>query len=498
MTVESMEVTPSEIVEETETEVEKKDDETIIFEEMKDQIKLIERSVSSKEPRFLLRVLRMLPATRKKCADVRILQKLINCYYVRSENRSDRDVLLAYIEEPMESDSTPVAAEKPEKRPANRSPLLVETELYLHLLVLLRLLDNKKYDEATTCSEQLMSKVLSKSRRSLDLIAARCYYYHARIHELTNKMQDIRGFLHQRLSYATLRKDHEGQAVLINCLVRNYLHFQHYEQAESLVSKIDFPQQANNNEVARFHYYTGRISAVGLEYSKAHTELQLALRKAPTLQSALGFRQAVHKLGVVVQLLLGEIPDRQVFRGAGLRKPLAPYLELTQAVRLGNLQRFQHTLDLHRQKFAGDHTLMLIVRLRHNVIKTGLRTISLSYSKIMLEDVATKLALDSREDAEFIVAKAIKDGVIEAVIDHENGFMQSKETLDVYRTEEPQSVYHQRIEFCLDINNQSIKAMRYPPKSYKEDLETAEERREREQQDMELAKEMAEEEDEGF
>ena len=32
MTVESMEVTPSEIVEETETEVEKKDDETIIFE----------------------------------------------------------------------------------------------------------------------------------------------------------------------------------------------------------------------------------------------------------------------------------------------------------------------------------------------------------------------------------------------------------------------------------------------------------------------------------
>ena len=177
---------------------------------------------------------------------------------------------------------------------------------------------------------------------------------------------------------------------------------------------------------------------------------------------------------------------------------LAPYFQLTQAVRLGNLQRFQNVLDTYRKKFQDDHTLMLIVRLRHNVIKTGLRTISLSYSKIPLEDVASKLCLGSREDAEFIVAKAIRDGVIEAVIDHEAGYMQSKDTVDVYCTREPQSVYHQRIAFCLDIHNQSVKAMRYPPKSYNKDLESAEERREREQQDLELAKEMAEEEDDGF
>jgi hypothetical protein len=36
--------------------------------------------------------------------------------------------------------------------------------------------------------------------------------------------------------------------------------------------------------------------------------------------------------------------------------------------------------------------------------------------------------------------------------------------------------------------------MRFPPKSY-QDLESAEDRREREAQDMELAKEMAEEDD---
>lgn len=50
---------------------------------------------------------------------------------------------------------------------------------------------------------------------------------------------------------------------------------------------------------------------------------------------------------------------------------------------------------------------VLIVRLRHNVIKAGVRMINLSYSRISLTDIAQKLQLDSPEDAEFIVAKVM-------------------------------------------------------------------------------------------
>ena len=91
--------------------------------------------------------------------------------------------------------------------------------------------------------------------------------------------------------------------------------------------------------------------------------------------------------------------------------------------------------------------------------------------------------------------QAIKDGVIEATLDHENGWMQSKENTDIYCTREPQLQFHERIQFCLDMHNQSVKAMRFPPKSYNQDLESAEDRREREAQDLELAKEIAEEDD---
>jgi 26S proteasome regulatory subunit N3 len=136
--------------------------------------------------------------------------------------------------------------------------------------------------------------------------------------------------------------------------------------------------------------------------------------------------------------------------------------------------------------------------LRHNVIKTGLRKISTSYSRILFTDICEKLALENAQNAEFVCAKAIRDGVIDAVIDHENGWLQLKETVNVYTTNDPQTAFQRRITFCLDVHNEAVKAMRYPPDAYKKDLESAEERLEREKQEEELAKEIEDEMDEGL
>lgn len=40
----------------------------------------------------------------------------------------------------------------------------------------------------------------------------------------------------------------------------------------------------------------------------------------------------VNRLAIVVQLLLGEIPDRKTFREAILKKTLVPYYSLTQGI----------------------------------------------------------------------------------------------------------------------------------------------------------------------
>jgi 26S proteasome regulatory subunit N3 len=65
-------------------------------------------------------------------------------------------------------------------------------------------------------------------------------------------------FLHARLRTATLRNDFEGQACLLNLLLRNYLHHNLYDQADKLVSKSTFPESVSNNEWARFMFYIGK------------------------------------------------------------------------------------------------------------------------------------------------------------------------------------------------------------------------------------------------
>lgn len=131
---------------------------------------------------------------------------------------------------------------------------------------------------------------------------------------------------------------------------------------------------------------------------------------------------------------------------------------------MGSLSQFQSTLSKYASVFEQDRTYTLIVRLRQNVIKTGIRRLSLSYSRISLRDICVKLHLDSEEDAEYIVGKAIRDGVIEGRIVHEKGWMECGSQKGGYGPE-VSDVFSRRIQYCLELHNQSVKVSRTRPRS---------------------------------
>ena len=166
---------------------------------------------------------------------------------------------------------------------------------------------------------------------------------------------------------------------------------------------------------------------------------------------------------------------------------MEPYFRLVQAVRAGEMQGFLRVVQQYTSTFHRDGTYTLVLRLRQNVIRTGIRRLSLSYSRISLRDICIRLGLDSEESAEYIVAKAIRDGVIEATIDHEKGYMQTKQAGDIYATREPAEAFHERIKACLALHDESVKAMRFPMNQHRLELKNAQEARERER---ELAKEI--------
>ncbi|KAK7753374.1 26S proteasome non-ATPase regulatory subunit [Diatrype stigma] len=473
--------------------------------DIKSNFALLDRAVVLFDARFSLRALRSISSLRKRLTPDILAQVISETFPASSPSSHVAKALLTAIGKQnvplgrqssaeMEVDSEPKTAAKNGNKKEIKD-VIPEIDIFLSILIQVYLFDSKQFQLGSDFSKHISDRIQSLNRRTLDSLSAKVYFYYSLFCEQLlplppspqSPIVAIRPTLLAALRTAVLRKDIDTQASVIVLLLRSYLLTSHISQADLLVSHTQFPENAANNQVARFLYYLGRIRAIQLRYTEAHEHLTAATRKAPASSCALGFSQTATKLLLVVELLMGDIPERATFRAQSMEQALHPYFLLVQAVRVGNLEDFETTIADHADTFRRDGTYTLILRLRQNVIKTGIRMMSLSYSRISLRDICIRLHLGSEESAEYIVAKAIRDGVIEATLDREHGFMKSKEVGDVYATREPAEAFHDRIRACLSLHDESVKAMRFPMNQHRLELKNAQEARERER---EMAKEI--------
>mmetsp|Transcript_38786 Transcript_38786/g.97449 ORF Transcript_38786/g.97449 Transcript_38786/m.97449 type:complete len:497 (+) Transcript_38786:136-1626(+) len=443
-------------------------------------------AVTAKETKLLAgRVLRKVASIRKEL-DAPILREFLGD--TLPAGSAALSLLLSSLSKAEGAMDTDAAATAGDADPAS---VLPEVEIFCYLLVIMCLVDKKMFAEGRDISTTAVTRIGSFNRRTLDVLAARVYHYYSWCHESTGQLDSIRSTLLALQRTATLRHDEIGAETLLNLLLRNYLHFNLYDQAEKLRAKAQQPDASRSSQqYARYLYYMGRIRAIQLEYTEAKECLQQAARKAPGV--AKGFRTSVNKWLVLVRLLLGDTPERADFNQPGMVKAMEPYFKLTQAVRVGDLNCFRAVAEQFDAVFRADKTANLIVRLRHNVIRTGLRRINLAYSRISFAEIGAKLGLAEGDDVECIVAKAIRDGGIDAVLNHERGCMESSDVVDIYSTHEPMAAFHSRVSFCLDLHNEAVRAMRFEPDAHKKSLESAEARKERLQQEAELAQQIQE------
>ncbi len=455
---------------------------------LRSHIFIIRKGVVQHDPRLLIRVLRQLSTVRAKMT-VPVLRALTKQYLpaqaatvdaikddVDMSDESASAANTANTEEDLSPPDAAAAAEEKKggsakqiaeqaERDRKEAELLAvhvpEVDVYIQLLIALYCFDHGHKEQASSLLSSLFASLSSFNRRSLDPLSAKIYSYYALVAEQTGSDGDIRNQLLLAHRTACLQHNEPAQAALSVCLLRSYLSAHLYSQADTFRLKSSFPEQRSNAQTARYCYYIGKIQAVQLHYSDAYASLTQALRKAPQ-KAAIGFRQTCTKLLILVQLLMGDIPERSLFSPKDLRRSLSPYLALTQAVRVGDLRLFGEVVAKYKDVFDRDELESLIVRLRANVIKAGLRKISLSYSRISLADVAAKLKLDSVDDAESLVAKAVHDGVIDALVDRSTRTMHSREIVDVYATNEPQAAFHKRVNFTLDMHAQAVKSLRFP------------------------------------
>jgi 26S proteasome regulatory subunit N3 len=279
------------------------------------------------------------------------------------------------------------------------------------LIVITRLIDNKKLLDVAHALSFLVSFLSKNESHTLHYLRARTYHYYTYVNEKLGTYSNIITDLHNAYRKACLDLDEVTQVTLINCIIRYYLLNVAYEQARNFISKTKYHENVSTNEDARYYFYLGTINAVQMNYSEAFVNLTNSLRKAPE-KCAADFKSNVQKLLIIVELLMGEVPDiAKVITTAQNLKALKPYFDLIKSVKQGNLNDFKITLYKYEASFIKDKFYNLIQRLRHVVIKIGLRRINISYSRISLKDITEKLNLESEKDCEYIVAKVLSPNI---------------------------------------------------------------------------------------
>lgn len=432
----------------------------------------ISKTASTLDTYFVWRGLKEVGSLRKQHLKKEILSALVHVLY---PDGSDFKIPLLKAINDNKKSSVNKADEIRSGYPASfyevvgekRIEVAAEVNSFVHLLVVLYLLDSGKYGELEYFNKSIVIPKLLDfyNQRFLDLINAKLWFYVVICDEKLGKNADpiTRAKMIKFFKTASLKHDNETKAMLITLIMRSFLSGGEVEAASDFVNKVEFtPTDVSSPVEARYYFYLSKINAIQLDYTSANEYIIAAIRKAPNTPNSLGFLQQANKLHCVIELLMGDIPELSFFHQPNMQKSLEPYYYLTKAVKLGDLKKFTLAISKYKSRLIKDGNYQLYVRLRSNVIKTGIRIISLTYKKISLKDICLKLRLDSEQTVEYMVSRAIRDGVIEAKINHEKGYIETGGLLNIYDTEDPQDVFDQRITFVNQLHDESIMAMRYP------------------------------------
>lgn len=134
--------------------------------------------------------------------------------------------------------------------------VIPEVDFYLSILIQIFLYDNKAIESGARFSSNLVERLRTLNRRTLDALSARVYFYYSLFFEQLAPLPpsplasvvSIRKNLLAALRTSVLRKDQDTRATVTTLLLRNYLSTSHISQADLLISHSEFPPTASDRK----------------------------------------------------------------------------------------------------------------------------------------------------------------------------------------------------------------------------------------------------------
>ncbi|KAK4537035.1 hypothetical protein CDCA_CDCA10G3060 [Cyanidium caldarium] len=219
----------------------------------------------------------------------------------------------------------------------------------------------------------------------------------------------------------------QGALGMIVFLLRIYFALNNLRLCTSLVRTVEspgFPAVDAGfalDQRVPYHYYVGRMALYEDRYAAAAEHLTRATRECP-LRYARNRRRLLTYL-VPVRLALGRMPSSRLLQRYGL----VQYTGICQALRTGDIARFDWQLHRYAGHFRRTGTMLLIERLRPLVYRALFRRIAqlLRSTRIALEACRCGM-LDAEmelDEVECVLANLIYQGYVRGYLSHEKRYL---------------------------------------------------------------------------
>lgn len=222
-------------------------------------------------------------------------------------------------------------------------------------------------------------------------------------------------------------------AILTNCILDFQVNNNIYQ---SISVDITDPE-----ETGRYSFYHGIINLVRGKYRDA----LLFFNTADILLRDSTIELKIKKYTIICKLLLGDFSILYPYH-----PELKPYFALIGAIRRAELSVFKELLEQYKEELFSMNIWFVARRLLTNLLREGLRKISICYSRISVQDINTILGVNAR----FLILSCLRSKFIFGRVEGGIFYGESK------RPEEPG--VEMRIAEVIDVRKNIKSMVRYP------------------------------------
>jgi len=240
---------------------------------------------------------------------------------------------------------------------------------------------------------------------------------------------------------------------------------------------VDFTDISKENKsfdvryFLQYYYYGGMIYASLKQYERALYFFEVAIT-TPSNAISMIVVESYKKYILISLILHGKLKNLPKYTSQiitrMLKQMIPHYTELVSAYSTFSIHKINLVISEYREQFTSDTNMGLVKQCVASLYKKNIQRLTKTFLKLSLEDMANRIHLSSKEEAEQYILNMIEEGEIFAQINQKDGMVVFQDNPEKFNSpftlrklEEDMSLCIQLDEKVREMDEENMKNTKY-------------------------------------